>query len=264
MNQVGRPRGYHGGYLIGFIMIGAAAVRAILFYQGQSNLGIVKLFIAIYALLYALEPWLSNQFRGHVLLYFPLQTVLVVALSTVQPFSDFHTVLYFPLCIQVFRAFSRSAAIRWTVIFVSLCGITLILGLGLFAGLAFILLYLAVGAFLISYDFLYLQTQADQAESQRLLADLKSAHEKLQEYATQAEELAAARERNRLARELHDSVSQVIFSITLTSQSGRLLLERDPTRVPEQIERLQEMTSSALAQLRSLIAELRPPYPSCK
>jgi signal transduction histidine kinase len=116
----------------------------------------------------------------------------------------------------------------------------------------------ASGVFLISYDFLYSRTQADQAESERLLANLQSAHQKLQGQAAQAEELAAARERNRLARELHDSVSQVIFSITLTSQSARLLLERDPARVPTEIARLQELTSSALGQLRSLIAELRP------
>jgi signal transduction histidine kinase len=118
--------------------------------------------------------------------------------------------------------------------------------------------YLAVGAFLISYDFLYARTQANQAESQRLLANLETAHQQLQRQAAQAEELGAARERNRLARELHDSVSQVIFSITLTSQSARLLLERDPAHVPGEIERLQEMTSSALNQLRSLIAELHP------
>ena len=258
MKQTERPRGYQGGYLIGFIMIGVAAWRAILFYQGESNLVIVMLLIALYALLYAVEPWLSNRFRGHIYLYFPLQTVIVVTLSNLRPFSDFHTVLYFPLCIQVFRTFSRRAAISWAVLFVILVGIALIPGLGLLVGLAFILLYLAVGTFLISYDFLYLRTQANRADSERLLMDLQTAHQRLQEHAAQAEELAAARERNRLARELHDSVSQVIFSITLISESARLLLERDPARVPEQIERLQDMTSNALNQLRSLIAELRP------
>jgi signal transduction histidine kinase len=258
MKQVEQPRGYQGGYLIGFIMIGVVAWRAILFYQGESNLAIVMLLIALYALLYAVEPWLSNRFRGHIYFYFPLQTAIVVTLSNLRPFSDFHTALYFPLCIQVFRTFSRRAAVSWTVFFVILLGTILIPGLGLFVGLAFILLYLAVGTFLISYDFLYLRTQANQAESERLLADLQSAHKKLQEYAAQAEELSAARERNRLARELHDSVSQIIFSITLTSRSARLLLERDPVRAPGEIERLQEMTSGALDQLRSLIAELRP------
>jgi signal transduction histidine kinase len=134
--------------------------------------------------------------------------------------------------------------------------------LGWLEGLALVLLYLAVCAFLISYDFLYSRMQANQAESQRLLADLQTAHQKLQESAAQAEELAAARERNRLARELHDSVSQAIFSITLTSQSARLLLEREPARVPEQIDRLQAMTADALSQLRALIAQLRPPQNS--
>jgi signal transduction histidine kinase len=133
-----------------------------------------------------------------------------------------------------------------------------LLDMGWWEGLALIFSYLAVGAFLISYDTLYSRTQADQSESQRLLADLQTAHAQLQDYAAQAEELAAARERNRLARELHDSVSQAIFSITLTSQSARLLLERDPARVPEQTARLQAMTGESLAQLRSLIARLRP------
>jgi signal transduction histidine kinase len=75
------------------------------------------------------------------------------------------------------------------------------------------------------------------------------------------EELTAARERNRLARELHDSVSQTIFSVTLTAQAARLLLDRDPARVPELLDRLESMTASALAQLRSLIAKLHPPQP---
>jgi len=158
----------------------------------------------------------------------------------------------------VIRAFPRRAALISLIFYIALLAITLMVGLGWLEGLALVLLFLAVCAFLISYDFLYSRTQADQAESQRLLADLQSAHQKLQEYAAQAEELAAARERNRLARELHDSVSQAIFSITLTSQSARLLLEREPARVPEQIDHLQTMTEDALAQLRSLIAQLRP------
>ena len=88
---------------------------------------------------------------------------------------------------------------------------------------------------------------------------LKSANKELAHHASVLETLAVSRERNRLARELHDTVSQMIFSITLTSQSARLLLERDPARVPEQLDRLEEMTGRALGQLRSLIAELRPP-----
>jgi signal transduction histidine kinase len=158
--------------------------------------------IALYAILYSSEPWFSNRFYWYPHLYFPVQTAIVITLSNLRPFLDFQTILYFPLCIQVFRTFPRRIAVTWTVFFGLLLGITLIRGLGLWEALALFLLNIAMGTFLLSYDFLYLRTQADQAESQRLLADLQSAHQKLQEQTAQTEELTAARERNRLAREL--------------------------------------------------------------
>lgn len=254
-----RPRGYQGGYLVGSIILGVVALRTILFYWDQPNLPFVLALLAIFTLLYVSEPWLSKRFPGYKFFYFPVQTALVVAVSLLRPFLDFKTVLYVPLLIQAFRIFSRRAVVLLSILYLVLISLAVIPNMGWLEGAAFILLGVAVGSFLISYDSLYSRTRADQAESQRMLAELQSAHQKLQEYAAQAEELAAVRERNRLARELHDSVSQAIFSIMLTSQSARLLLERDTARVPEVLERLQDMTASALSQLRSLIAELHPP-----
>jgi signal transduction histidine kinase len=257
MNAIKRPHGYRGGYLLGSIVFLAVALRAILFYQGHPNLVLVLLLLVAFALLYVSEPWLSNRMPRYSLIYFPAQTVLVSAFCTLPPFMDMKTILFVPLFIQAFRIFSGRVLVLLTAFYLILISAVILPNLGLLEGIAFILLGVAVGAFFISYDFLSSRTQADEAESQRLLADLQSAHRRLQEYAAQAEELAAVRERNRLARELHDSVSQAIFSITLTSQSARLLLEREPARVPEVLERLQSMTTSALGQLRSLIAELR-------
>ncbi len=258
MNPIERPRGYQAGYLLGLIVVIVVALRAILFYQGQPNLVPVLVLLVGFGLLYVSEPWLSPRMRGYKLLYFPVQTVLLSVLCFLPPFLDMKTVLVVPLLIQAFRTFSGRILIFLTAFYILLVSAVILPNLGLLEGMAFILLGVAVSAFFISYDFLYSRTQADEIESERLLADLQAAHRKLQEYAAQAEELAAVRERNRLARELHDSVSQAIFSITLTSQSVRLLLEREPARVPEVLERLQAMTGDALSQLRSLIAELRP------
>jgi two-component system NarL family sensor kinase len=115
-----------------------------------------------------------------------------------------------------------------------------------------------VGIFLVSYDLLSSQAQLEKNESQALLERLSKANQQLEEYAAQADELAAVQERNRLAGELHDSVSQSIFSIILTARSAQLLLDRDPSRVPELLLRLQEMTREALSQLRTLITQMRP------
>ncbi|HSR34281.1 MAG TPA: histidine kinase dimerization/phosphoacceptor domain-containing protein [Anaerolineae bacterium] len=251
-------RGYRGGYLIGFLLLGTAALRAVIFYQGQPQLVAAMLFMAGYGLLYATEPWLSSRLRGYHFLYFPLQTALLLVATNLRPFLDVTCQLYVPLGVQALHAFSRRTAFAWMSVFAVLLMVTMIPGAGWTLGMGLSLVILGGGTFLISYEMLYTQTQADEAESKVLLAKLQQAHQELQAYATEAEELAAARERNRLARELHDSVSQVIFGITLTSQAARLLLERDPARVPEQLDHLEEMTGSALRQLRSLIAQLRP------
>ncbi len=250
------PRGIA---LFGCLVIGVVAVRAVLFYQGQPQLLVALLLVAAHGLVYAMALLLPPRFDRFHLLCFTLQTALVLAVTNLRPFLDVSTILYMPLFLQALHAFSRRVAMAWMILFTALLTATLVLGMGWADGLSLDLVILSGCAFLVSYDLLYSQTQADQAESEVLLAKLQQAHQELQAHAAQAEELAAARERNRLARELHDSVSQMIFGITLTSQAARLLLERDPARVPEQLDRLQEMTSSALGQLRSLIAQLRPP-----
>jgi signal transduction histidine kinase len=74
-----------------------------------------------------------------------------------------------------------------------------------------------------------------------------------------AQEAAVLEERGRLARDLHDSVSQQLFSMTLTAQAARAQLAKNPTRATSQLERLQETATAALAEMRALIFQLRPP-----
>jgi signal transduction histidine kinase len=74
-----------------------------------------------------------------------------------------------------------------------------------------------------------------------------------------SQEAAVLEERNRLARELHDSVTQQLFSMTLTSQAARAHMEKNPQRAAAQLERLQETSAAALAEMRALIFQLRPP-----
>jgi signal transduction histidine kinase len=75
----------------------------------------------------------------------------------------------------------------------------------------------------------------------------------------QSRELSVVSERNRLALELHDVVSQKLFSLVLTAQAAATLLDRDPESARAQVARLGELAREALAELRSLILGLRPP-----
>jgi PAS domain S-box-containing protein len=74
----------------------------------------------------------------------------------------------------------------------------------------------------------------------------------------QAQELAALEERQRLARELHDSVSQALYGITLGTHTARTLLQRDPSKVAEPLDYVLTQAEAALTEMRALIFELRP------
>jgi PAS domain S-box-containing protein len=74
----------------------------------------------------------------------------------------------------------------------------------------------------------------------------------------QAGELAAGEERAHLARELHDSVTQALFSMTLVSRSIEMLLDRDVATARTHLTQLRELQREALAEMRALIFELRP------
>jgi signal transduction histidine kinase len=74
-----------------------------------------------------------------------------------------------------------------------------------------------------------------------------------------SQELSMLAERNRVALELHDVVSQKLFSVVLTAEAAATLLDRDPDSARGQVGRVQELAREALDELRSLILELRPP-----
>jgi signal transduction histidine kinase len=75
----------------------------------------------------------------------------------------------------------------------------------------------------------------------------------------QSRELSAVSERNRLALDLHDVVSQKLFSVMLTAEAAATQLDRDPAAAREQVDRVRALAGDALDELRSLILGLRPP-----
>jgi two-component system nitrate/nitrite sensor histidine kinase NarX len=74
----------------------------------------------------------------------------------------------------------------------------------------------------------------------------------------QAQEDAVAAERNRIARELHDSVTQTIFSASLIAEVLPTVWTRDPVEAQHGLDDLRKLARGALAEMRTLLLELRP------
>ncbi|GHF03598.1 hypothetical protein GCM10014715_69780 [Streptomyces spiralis] len=71
-------------------------------------------------------------------------------------------------------------------------------------------------------------------------------------------ELTIAEERSRLAHELHDAVSQKLFSLRLTSQAAAALVDRDPARAKGELQQVAVLAAEAADELRAAVVELRP------
>ncbi|MFC5782035.1 MULTISPECIES: GAF domain-containing sensor histidine kinase [Streptomyces] len=71
-------------------------------------------------------------------------------------------------------------------------------------------------------------------------------------------ELTIAEERSRLAHELHDAVSQKLFSLRLTAQAAAALVDRDPSRAKGELQHVAELAAEAADELRAAVVELRP------
>ncbi|MER7171137.1 GAF domain-containing sensor histidine kinase [Streptomyces mesophilus] len=71
-------------------------------------------------------------------------------------------------------------------------------------------------------------------------------------------ELTIAEERTRLAHELHDAVSQKLFSLRLTAQAAAKLIDRDPVRAKGELQQVAALAAEAADELRAAVTELRP------
>lgn len=74
----------------------------------------------------------------------------------------------------------------------------------------------------------------------------------------QAQELATMKERQRLARSLHDAVSQTLYSTSVIAEALPLLWKRDPAQGEYHLSQLRRLTRGALAEMRTLLLALRP------
>ncbi len=245
-------------YLTGYLLILVVAIRRRYDLTGSFTISLALMLLALFTIFYASEPLLSKRIKPYPLVYLSVQMIIVQSLGIFQEYQDTWALLYIALGFQVAVRCSRKEAWVLFSLFVTSLLVTLCAEFGWISGPGRALAYMVIGVLLISFDAQYAQHEDALADSQTLVAELREANQKLAEYAAQAEKLAAMQERNRMVRELYDSVGQKVFAIQLAAETTRLMLEKDPGRAAEQIDSLQEQTQSALGQMRQLIGQWRP------
>lgn len=113
----------------------------------------------------------------------------------------------------------------------------------------------------ISFGYAYHMREKIEAayhETRRLLDELREAHSKLEAYASQVQEMTVIEERNRLARELHDSVKQQAFAASAQLGAARTAIEHNPTAAADHLLKAEQLMDEVRAELNQMIHQLRP------
>lgn len=132
-----------------------------------------------------------------------------------------------------------------------------LLGQGWGATWSNLLTFLAGQVFIIVFTQMAMDELRSRKEVERLVKELQSANEQLRQYALQVEELAITKERNRVAREIHDGLGHYMTTIHMQIQAGRAISESNPWRADELFAKAQNLAQEALIDIRQSVASLR-------
>ncbi len=232
-----------------FLLYAAGAARALFGYAGQGLSPAAYALLVGFLLLSPTPHLLASRLRPYGDIYLGLQAALVAALILLPPHPDFIAILYICLTIQAMALFASRKGFWWTAAFSALMAAALAAAFGPGEGLTYAPSPIAGCVLVALYMNAVRRAEDEKNRSQSLFAEL-------QKYTAQAREYAAAQERNRLARELHDSVTQKLFSMTLTAEAARMLQGREPGRVASLLVRIQELARESLAEMRALLQKL--------
>jgi len=182
----------------------------------------------------------------------------VIAMLYTSPRLDFLTMLYLPLSFQAVTFFPGRVGFIWIGVFsLTMLGLFFV-GAEVEAGVSMILTSSGANLLMGSFARLIRRTGQRQQENQRLFTDLQAAYRRLKDSAAQAEALAAAEERHRLVRELHDSLTQTLFSMNLAVQAAQLSVQEGSQAVDVQLARLQSLSRSAASEVQTLTGQAQP------
>lgn len=196
--------------------------------------------------------WEKPHQHKYIHYYFAAQTLIVTALYSLGADTFVAPILFFILSAQAMVGLPLRAAALWIGVFVLITGTFSVLSIGWVRGLLTTLPYIGGYSFFGAFGKATRDADDARRESQRLLAELQAAQ-------SQLKELTIIEERNRLARELHDSLGHRLTVAVVQLEGAQRLMGKDPERAARMIGTMREQMKEALADLRRSVATLRSP-----
>jgi len=243
-----------------YLIFAAVVARAIGWTQDSPPFSTaIWWLLAIYGVVMVSEPPLTRRWRSFPKIYLLVQTSLVFAMLYRAPILDFLPMLYLSLSYQAVQFFGLRIGLAWIGLYSLSTAAMLLAGLAWRPWIFMLLTNTGTNLFIGTLAYLMQRTERVRQENQRLFGELQQAYNRLKDQAAQAEALASAEERHRLVRELHDSLTQTLFSMNLAVQAAQLAAGQDPSQAAPHLRRLQSLSRSAAGEVRALTGTVTKP-----
>ncbi len=218
--------------------------------------GLILAYMALSS--FSMSPRIhSRKWRIHTML--TVQTGLVVTLVLLEPEINFFIIWFYLQTVYALITLPVQEAYFWLALFTLGTLGLLVHAFGWLGGMTGAVVYASGFIFFWAFASLTRRAHAAREESERLLAELQQAHRALQEYAAKAEALAVAEERNRLAREMHDTLGHRLTVSAVQLEAAERLIPSQPQRAAEMVATVRGQVRAALHELRQTVAALRQP-----
>jgi NarL family two-component system sensor histidine kinase YdfH len=246
-----------------YVMMAGGYVSALFSDRSLCAPGRLALFTAL-VLVHGGLYWISTRRetpRRWWPVYFVVQVALNFAIGLLTRGHWLALGLYMGLVGQTTGALWPDLRGIGLAVFLSLALLTLnlIVSWGLEGLVQFLPIAGLMFAFVVIYVLLFVRQSQARERAQTLLRELETAHRKLQEYAAQVEELTISQERERMARELHDTLAQGLAGLILQLEAADSHLESgDPARAQAVVQQAMRRARTTLHEARRAIQALRP------
>lgn len=111
--------------------------------------------------------------------------------------------------------------------------------------------------FVVIFSRIALRERTGREQIEQLALELREANHKLSLYAAKVEELATIQERNRLAREIHDTLGHYLTVINVQLGAAAAVMEKNPEKARQALQKAQKLTQEGLIDVRQSVAALR-------
>lgn len=212
------------------------------------------------------NAWLLSGRPTAFAIYYLTQCAVLSAMVFASPSRGFFGMIVLPLASQaIFDLRPVKAALLNIYLFGISIGVWWV-DFGFRSGIEAALNYAAAFAFTIAFTIITRRALQAREQSEKLRAELEEANTLLRAQAHQAEDLATTRERNRVAREIHDGVGHYLTVVKTQLDAATALLPAQPERARDAIVKAAKLTGDALDDVRRSVGALRtdtqrPPLP---